>query len=155
REPTAKEKADDARWAGFVHLGPPKRYEWVPTGVLSLEITDGNGARRRWADSVSRRVEQCLNQFIVGLVRASESVNRERAELEQQRREWAEQERKRREAERLRQEEEARCRELDAQLAAWVKAEEIRVYATAIRQAAERKHGAVTPGSELDRWLAW
>jgi hypothetical protein len=154
REPTAKEKAEDARWAGFVHLGPPKRYEWVPTGVLSLEITDGSGVRRRWSDSAGRLVEACLNQFVVGLVRASESVKRERAEMER-RKEWAEQERRRREAERLRQEEEARCRDLDAQIAAWAKADKIRAYAAALRQAADRRHGAVTPGSELDRWLTW
>ncbi len=162
RDPTPEEKIEDAKWEGFRHLWPiPTRYERVPTGKLVLQITDGQGLRRCWTDRSDRRVEQFLNSFVVGLVRAAQSIKQERADAEERRKKREEQERRRqeeeqrrREEERLRREEEARFQRLEVQVAAWTKAQEIRAYLGAFR-AAQEKSGGIVPGSDLDNWLKW
>jgi hypothetical protein len=162
REPTPEEKEEDAKWERFRHIWPIRpRYEWVPTGRLILKIIDGEGLRRCWTDRSDRKVEQFLNSFIVGLVRAAEAMKEKRADNEKRRREQEEQERRRqeekqrrREEERLRQIEEERFKKLEAEVAAWNKAEQIRAYLVAVR-AAQEKAGGITPGSDLDTWLKW
>jgi|SRR5579885_177955 len=162
RELTPEEKREDARWEQFRHIWPiPARYERVPTGKLVLQITDGQGLRRCWTDRRDRRVEQFLNSFVVGLVRAAESIKQERIDAEERRKKREEQERRRqeeerrrREEERSRREEEARFQRLEAQVVAWTKAQEIRAYLAAFR-AAREKSGGVAPGSDLDNWLKW
>ena len=50
---------------------PPWRYEYEPTGRLSLQIDDGhvgNYARRRWQDTADRSLETVLNDVLAGLV---------------------------------------------------------------------------------------
>ena len=50
---------------------PRWRYEYEPTGRLSLQIDDGhlgNYARRRWQDTADRSLETVLNDVLAGLV---------------------------------------------------------------------------------------
>ncbi|MBI4454723.1 MAG: hypothetical protein HY644_02355 [Acidobacteria bacterium] len=92
---------------------------------------------------------------MIGLLRAAEARKAERLEQERQQREWKEQERKRIELERRRYEEEQRLRQLDKQISAWQKSQQIRAYVEAVRQRAIQKHGQITPGSELEKWIMW
>ncbi len=146
---------------GFQLYEECKRQEGIRalTGRLVLKITDGQP--RCWTDSPSRRVEQVLNSFVVGLVSAAEAVKRQRARVEKRRQEQEEQERRRqeeerrrREEERLRREEEARFQKLEADVAAWTKAQQIRAYVDAVRTA-HNEPGRVLPGNDLDNWLEW
>ncbi len=163
REPTPAEKRDDDFWRTASIAQPIRKwYEWAPTGRLILHITDGQGLRRTWTDRKDRLVEQFLNTFVVGLVRAAEAVKQDRVDAEKRRREFDEAQRRRheeelrrREDERRQQEEDARCRQLDAQVASWWKAEQIRAFVAAVRDACLQRNGNVTPGSELDQWMEW
>lgn len=157
REPTQDEIEWELRWS------PDRKfYVRVPSGKLVLRITDGHGLRRCWTDRSDRRVEQFLNSFVIGLIRTAEAVKVERfnieirrKEREQQERRRQEEEQRRRAEERQRQEEETHLRRLEAEAAAWVKAEQIRAYVAAVKEAAQRDAGAVVPGGELERWVAW
>jgi hypothetical protein len=163
RGPTAAKKKEDewrARFAGLYSTHP--RYDWVPSGKLVLEITNGHGVRRRWSDLGHRRVEQLLNGFVVGLARAAESVKHERVLAERRRQEWEEQQRRLREAELRRREEERRRLEeesgiggLEAQIDRWTKAEKIRAYVVAVKTAYAQRNVNIDQGSELDEWLKW
>jgi hypothetical protein len=162
RKPTPEEKKKDAEWERFGDLWPiPKRYEWVPTGKLALQITDGYGLRRCWTDRSDRRVEQFLNSFVVGLVRAAETMKQQRVETERRQKEEEERNRRRQEEEqqqreqkRRQREEEARFQLLEGEAAAWVRAQQLRAYLAAVR-ATQEAHGGVPAGSALDDWLAW
>jgi len=162
REPTPAEKNEDAKWERFRHLRRiTQRFEWVPTGKLILQITDGSGLQRCWTDRSDRRVEQFLNSFIVGLFRAAERLKEERAELERRRREQEaaerrrqEQEQRRREEEQKRREEEARFRRLEEDALAWAKAQQLRAYLAAFRQNLGEM-ATLELGGELDEWLKW
>lgn len=130
------------------------------SGRLVLKII--NGQERCWTDSPSRRIEQALNAFVVGLVAAAENIKRRRSRAEKQRQEQLERERQRKEQERQQQEEESRrqaekerCLQLEAEAAAWTKAVQIRSYVAAVRQVAIEDSGEILPGGILDGWLRW
>jgi hypothetical protein len=136
---------------------PYPRYEYFATGELELLIGDANaqGFRFRWSDSKHRRLEECLNEVMVGLVQASVAAKREAEEAAERRRQCAleEQERHRRAMERYR--EERRVEQLEAQAGAWERAQRLRAFAGAVeREAADRKP-AEESGPELREWLTW
>lgn len=148
---------------------PRKQYENVPSGRLVLQIDTCYGMDGRWSDRKNQRVENQLNHFVVGLVRAAESIKQERIDAEIRRKEHEErerqrqeeeirrreEERRRQEQERRRQEEEARFRQVMAEAAAWTTAEQVRAYLTAVRHTVVQKVGVIEAGSDLDSWLTW
>lgn len=145
-----------------LRLNPNRKfYTMVPSGKLVLKITDGSGLQRCWTDRSDRRVEQFLNSFIVGLVRAAEIVKQQRIDAEKRRKEAEEaklrrqeEEQQRQAEERRRREEEARIYRLLAEAAAWDKAQQIRNYLAAVKTSQEG-WGGIVPGDELDSWLKW
>lgn len=164
RLPTAREIEWDLRWK------PDKKfYQSVPSGKLALRIVNGNGC---WSDRSARRVEDCLNFFVVALFRAAEGIKagriaeekrlqeeaerrvREQEEAAQRARERQEQEKRRQEMEKRQREEQARREHLDREVASWVKSQQTRAYLVALRTfLAER--GGFEPESNADRWLRW
>ena len=77
-----------------------RRYEYVSTGTLMLKITEWGaaGLQKTWSDGKTIKIENCLNDFVVGLLKVAEVVKTRRLKQEQE-------EQLRREAERRRQEE--------------------------------------------------
>jgi len=134
-----------------------EKYVYIPSGELVLKINNvhwGN-IRHSWADGKKARLENCLNDFVIGLIRAS-SVLRSRdlqREIEKQERE--EIERQRIEKERAIQEEKNRVSALLQDVINWHKSKEIREYIEAVKEQASRDNGKVTPDSELGKWLIW
>jgi hypothetical protein len=132
------------------------QYDYTPTGRLTLRIKGyGCGERRSWSDGKQQRLEDCLNAFIIGLIHVAVRQRAQELEWERQRREWEAEERRRREAERQRRLEEARAQALQMQLSAWQKSQQVRAYVEAVRRTAIEQHGAIEPGSDLERWLTW
>jgi len=91
-----------------------KEFEFHPTGNLSLIIKTylPEGTRRKWSEGKKRRLEDCLNDFIAGLIRAAIVHRARRLEMERERKKRLEEERKRMEEERIREEEERRFQSL-------------------------------------------
>jgi hypothetical protein len=132
------------------------QYDYTPTGRLALRIKGyGSGERRSWSDGKQQRLEDCLNAFVIGLIRVAVRQRAQELEWERQRREWEAQEQRRREAERQLRLEEARSQALQMQLSAWHKSQQVRDYVEAVRRTAIERHGAIEPGSHLERWLTW
>jgi len=128
-----------------------------PTGILRLTIGDfgSRGLRPSWGDSGRGRLEDCLNAFVSGLVKASVRKRVERLERERREREWQEEMRRREESARLRREEEARVKALEENAASWKRSQEIRAYIQAVKEAAVRQQGQIPAGSGLEKWLKW
>jgi hypothetical protein len=130
------------------------RFEWVATGRLQLGF-DGptSGYRRSWSDGKKQRVEECLNDFIIGLVAASEGVKAQRIEREKWQREWREAEERRQAETRRREEEAARVRALRHSVDRWSVAVQVRSFAAAAREAVARS--GLPAEAEVESWLDW
>jgi hypothetical protein len=132
-----------------------KQYDYVPTGRLGFRITSSYlGVRGSWADGTKQRVEECLNDIVIGIVAAAEAIKARRLEQEARHREYLAAEERRQQAERRRQEEAARIRALESTVGAWRRAATIRQYVEAMRQAAEAS-GVADEASPLNEWLQW
>jgi hypothetical protein len=154
RELTSQEKKDRERWPNLYTTTP---YIYVPSGMLSLKIKVwGCGTlRKQWSDGTKQRLEDRLNDFVMGLLRVSEGLTAARLEREERERRWEEEKRRREEQERQRKEEEERIRILENTVSNWQKSQQVRSFITAFREAAIAKHGYIEHGSELDKWLQW
>lgn len=135
----------------------PPQTDAVPSGDLTLLITNVHGVRHRWAEG-ARRLEDTLNVFLIGLVRAALGLKRQRAEAERIERERLEAERVRQEegkrqaaAEHRWREEQARIERLDRLAAVWERHQRLRDVVTDLRATI----GEVQSDSQLGTWLAW
>ena len=64
-------------------------------------------------------------------------------------------ERRRYEEAQKREEELARQRALEQEAANWAKAQQIRIYLSAVKAMLTVKHGRIQSGSPADQWLTW
>ncbi len=151
--PTAAELAEKRRapWARI------PTWDSVPNGKLSIHsnvyLGYRNGIRRRWSDGRSARLENMLNDIVVGLV-AIGSVLRQQAEERRREAEaWAEQQRLRQERERQARIEKARREALIASTDAWTTAERIRLFVAAVER--RSTSGGEAMPEELRTWVAW
>ncbi len=126
------------------------KWDDVPSGELTLAITNVSQARQRWTDG-RLTIEQQLNKFFIGLVRAALEVKRQREEAERRARAHELAEQSRREAERRLAEEKGRQDRLGRLVKAWEQAQRVHGLVAAYHAAV----GPTEPESELGRWLAW
>ena len=143
-------------WSSFSAPSPrPPRHELVSTGQFSLRIEHSYlGIRCTWSDGTKQRVDQCLNDFIVGLVVAAERLKEQRVEREAREREWRIAEERRAQEARRREEEAGRVRALDNVLSAWRDARDIRQYIADARTTLNTM-GDGAPDTGVSTWLAW
>ncbi|TKS60775.1 MAG: hypothetical protein EWM72_01080 [Nitrospira sp.] len=134
-----------------------RRYEYRPTGTLFLKITEwgADGLQKTWSDGKSAKLETCLNDFIVRLLKVAEAVKARRLKQEQEEQLRREAERRRQEEAIKRQEELARRQALEQEAANWARAQQLRSYLAAVKDTLVTRHGAIQSGSQADQWLAW
>jgi len=96
-----------------------QEYDYSPNGILLLKIKsdDVMNIRKTWSDGRRQRLEECLNSFVGGLIKAAIAIKRLRAERERREREWQEERRQWEESERIRREEEEKMKVLDREVA--------------------------------------
>ena len=122
---------------------------------LSMDGVARGGLRRRWRDSPGRRLEECLNKFIISLLRGAVQRRADLMERERREREYQEEVR-RREEERLRQEAAKRRAEiLDDRLACWQKSLQIRAFLAARFPTPSSGEVSPLPSPGLARWVEW
>ena len=134
-----------------------RRYEYVPTGTLILKITEwgADGLQKTWSDGKTAKIESCLNDFIVGLLKVAEAVKARRLKQEQEEQIRREAERRRQEEEQKRQKELVERQRLEQEAASWAKSQQLRAYLAALKNMLNAKHGEIQSGSPADQWLAW
>jgi len=133
------------------------QYEYVSTGKLMLKITEwgADGLQKTWSDGKTTKLETCLNDFIVGLLKVAEAVKARRLKQEQEEQIRRETERRRQEEAIKRQEELTRRQALEQEATNWAKAQQLRTYLSALKDMLTTKHGEIQPGSQADQWLTW
>jgi len=146
-------EADKARTKRFGYSTAPM-YDFVPSGVMTVQITTAtyrDGLRSLWKDGKTRKVEDCLNEIMVGLYRAAHAatVQARKAEIRELR---AGEENARRAALRL---ERATSRkqldDLEEQSLAWERAQRMRGFILAYEAAGREPDGALP--AEAVQWI--
>ena len=134
-----------------------QRYQYTPTGSLTLKIVAWgvDGIQKSWSDGKTAKIETCLNDFVVGLIRVAEVKKARRLKREQEERFRYEAEQQRQEEERKRQEELARRQRLEQEATNWAKAQQLRAYLAAVKDRLHAKHDEIHSESPADQWLAW
>jgi hypothetical protein len=134
--------------------GAPVRYQ--PSGQLCIAIWNQWGPyQKRWKDRKSARLEELLPKVLAGFIEVAlgekaKQEKREAAERERERiaEEWA----------RLEQTirgEESRVRALRQAAANWSRADQIRAFISAARDAACREGQQIEAGTPFGDWLVW
>jgi hypothetical protein len=131
--------------------------ETIPSGKLALVLREtwGSSVRRSWDETESTRLEERLNEFVIGLVAQAEEQREFARRAEENARQAREAEALRYERERQRQLEAARISALTRQADAWHQSHRIASYLAAVRSAAERSGITIEAGSPLGDWIAW
>jgi hypothetical protein len=129
----------------------------VPNRNLSLflNVPMDLGLRGTWSDGKKQRVENCLNNFVITLIKAAHAIKIARVKEQREREQRALEEKRRTEYQEWQYEEEKRIRRLDEQLNAWSKAQKVRAYAASVDAAVTQAYGATDAASELGKWIAW
>jgi hypothetical protein len=125
------EKGWSAQWL--------RKYDEVPAGGLALSISypPSLGVRRTWKDDGRHQVEEHLNAFMIGLLRAA-AIRLKRASKERYEREQAAEERRWRDAKRLELQQQAFVALLDEQADEWSRLQRLRQYLSALEEHVSR-----------------
>jgi hypothetical protein len=134
-----------------------QEYDYSPNGILSLRIKndDSLNTRKTWSDGRRQRLEDCLNSFVGGLIKAAIAIKHLRTERELRELKWQEERRQREESERIRREEEGKMKVLDREVASWHRSQQIRSYIDAVKKWGIQKYGEIKPDGKLQQWLTW
>jgi hypothetical protein len=138
----------------YSHSWAPK-HDFFPSGKLTLMLRSYLPVKKIWRDTEKNRIEDCLNEFVIGLIRAANMIKQNRSKEEGIRLAWEEEERRREETEQRKREEEEKLKMLDRQVAAWTKSRQIREFIAAVKAAANRECGFLEAISDLDEWIEW
>ena len=135
REPSKQRKheltkEDEDYIKKWRHLYDPQKYDYLPTGKLSLEIDSYRtfGFQKLWNDGKNRAVEEQIKDFVIGVIKIADIDRTKRLKEEEERRLWEEEQARRAELERLRKIEEQRLRDLEHQAEMWTKSKQLREY---------------------------
>ena len=128
-----------------------REWEYLPTGKLSLEIKERFHGQKAIRDGKTQQLENCLNRFILLLVRAAEIMKIEKVEREARWREY-EKEREIEQLARWKHElEKVRTEQLSKSSAEWQKCLMMRAYISAVKASS----GAQANQPEIEAWIEW
>jgi len=130
---------------------PYPKYEFVPSGQLSLVIQ--NGTRSRWSDGAKRTLESQLGRFIQGIAVAAVELKESRRRREEFEREQIEAQRRQREESERRRTEAARVRALNAVIDRMHSARWVPEYLMQLKENLSTFPQADTP--DMQDWLTW
>lgn len=133
-----------------------KKMTFVLSGQLVLRVCSEHWSwNKEWRDKEGkRRVEDCLNKFMVSLHEEAAKVNEWNRGQQRQRIEQEEKQRREEEARRRREAEAAKVQELENFVQGWRFATDIRDFLAAVEQKHEQ-HGGIAETSELAEWIRW
>lgn len=145
--PTAKELADAKKYS----WSRPAPYDLVSSGTLVLNIENVWGTRHAWKDGKTQRLEDVLNEVVVGLIEAALQKKAQREEQERERLRQEELERQREVVRQRARQELAKIRRLERLREATNEHQRLREFVAQLHEVV----GTVDLDTELGRWLSW
>ena len=132
-------------------------YDYVCTGNLHLSIMNytRETIRRSWRDTESRQIEDCLNEIIIGFIKAAGEIKKDRLAREKEEKERLERKRLYEAIQRQKAEEEKRFNDLLIQVNSWTKSNAINGFVNHVKAAVIEKYGEIEIGSDIEKWLVW
>ena len=135
-------------------LFPSPTYQ--ASGRLSLKIDRyAFGAEQSWTDGKLRRIEECLNRFVIGLIKAALRRKAKRLDRQRQDKLRREQQQELEAWQRKVDEERQRLQELEDAAANWRRSQRLRAYIDAVRRRAATEPGLMGTEQALKAWLRW
>ena len=131
----------------------PPRYDYKPSGLLTLKIDEyhAQGYRKSWSDGKTQRLEDLLDDFIVGAIKVAIIAKEERLERERQ---WAEESRLRAEREAQRLAAEKFIKDLEENAQAWNKSQQVRAFIESVEKEYAERSLSPEDQEKLKEWLA-
>ncbi len=149
-EPTEKEIRQMEKYSWM----RPEKYDYLPSGRLSLKIDkDSYGHRRSWNDGKKKRIENCLNDVIIGLIDSAFKEKSRRAENERRERERKEYEKLKHEKQEAIRKEKAKLKDLETVAEDWHKSQKLRAFIEAVRHVSDDVR--IGTGEDVSDWLDW
>lgn len=132
-------------------------YNYKPTGELQLSINTYTCEyiRKAWHDTKSRKLEDCLNEIIIGFIKAADEIKKYRLKREQEEKEKREREQLYEEIQRQKDQEERRFNELLSYVNLWTQSQRVRKFIQHVTDATIEKYGIIQEGSDLEKWITW
>ncbi len=129
-----------------------RKWDYIPTGLLTIRIKEyrPEGLRKSWSDGKLKRLEDLLNDFIVGAIKIA-VINRE----ESLKREKESEERRKREEDGLRHRlaMEKFIRKLESDAESWAKSQMIRSYIQEVEKMVAQRDDRATFQEQYEKWL--
>ncbi len=127
-----------------------------PSGRLSIEVwTEWGYNRRNWRDGKTQRLEDLLPEVVAGFMRLAltdRAEERKKAAEEREKQRIAEE---RANLEKSIKTEQSKVNALRNAAARWLRAEQIRSFISAAREAAVKSGQSIEPGSPFGEWILW
>ncbi len=128
-----------------------RNWDYIPTGTLTLEIKERFHGQKVIRDGKTQQLEDCLNRFILLLVKSAEIMKIENIEREARRREY-EKERERKQLARRKHElEMARTEQLFKSANDWQQCQMVRTYISAVIS----NENIAPDQTAIKSWIAW
>jgi len=127
------------------------RYDYIPTGKLTLRIKNHYDGQKSISDGKTQLLEDCLNKFILLLVKASAIEKIRRKAREQRHREYQERAQREREVALQKQREQEMLKQLFDNAVSWNKCKLVREYIAAVQD----NSGDTADNGEKDAWVNW
>lgn len=128
-----------------------REWEYIPTGKLSLEIKEHFHGQKAIRDGKTQRLEDCLNRFILLLVKSAEVMKIEEVEREAQWREYEKEREIEQLARRKRELDIVRSDQLLKSSTEWQRCMMMRTYIDAVKASKPRQ----SDQSEIEAWITW
>jgi hypothetical protein len=130
------------------------RWIFTPTGQLTFRIDECYVGRNSWRDKTSKRLEEQLNDVMIGLITASRIIRERDLEWERKRQLELEEQQRRAELARLQQIEQGRRGQLDKLVDAWIRSLNIRQFLAHYENTLSKQGSTASENLEA-RWLSW
>jgi len=149
--PTKKEIDDQQR---YFYMTPP-RWDYIPTGSLSLSINEWGayGIRKNWSDTKSKKIEDRLGDAVIGIAKVAYSKKQERLKREEESRIREIEQKKRAEEIARREIEKKRLIELENQAQLWERSNRLRAYISAVEKIFFPYPDNLK--EQIEKWIAW
>ena len=135
------------------------KYVFVPTNKFTLEIDEyfreGSNQHRAVRDTLNKKIEDRLNEFIIYLIQVSELHRIKEIQRKQEMLKGQELELKRRNLEKEINAEKEKVKEFELQVDAFYKSYQMRLYIQGVKENYEKQNGIIKEGSEMFKWLKW
>lgn len=149
-----EEKTEKRKWG----TSWVRKYDYPSIGRFRLQIAKDEylpWIRKQWVDSNHRKVEDLLDKALEAVSKIAAAQQARADELEQERKAAAEAARKRHEEEQRQKQMEKELSILLDQVTRWRNANQIREYASAVKDMFLQQNAEMGPESKAAKWLEW